>query len=84
MVYAAFEGDHDINVVSASLSPPTEYVDCERDDRIKEWGICVGLAYAVAASEERFGGLGAAGDFAEEIAREVWAVLHPPPESGGN
>lgn len=77
-VYAAFVGDGNTTVRTASLGEPIASYDAhsDRDDQIKEWGLCVGVAYALAANENPFVGLAAGAALAEETAREVWAHLH--------
>lgn len=85
-VYAAFEGDRTSNIQNAVLGEPIPSFDPNHElhSLIEDWGLCVGVSYAVAAHEEPFAGLGAVAVLAEEIAREVWSELHPEAAPGGS
>jgi hypothetical protein len=70
--------------VGASFNEPVEAFDScsERDSAIKEWGICVGLAFAFAGADEPFLDGDEIAARAEGPAREAFLDLRPSTRVG--
>jgi hypothetical protein len=71
--------DGNNGAIGASFGEPVPGFDSgsERDNRIKEWGIAVGLAYAIVSHEEPFASRASLEQLAGEVAREAFFDHRP-------
>jgi hypothetical protein len=78
VVDAMYIGSGD-GAISASFNEPPEIAydtGSNRDSYIKEWGLCVGVAFALAFAENPFAGPEAAIQQAEGAAREAFYAMN--------
>lgn len=87
-VYGAMYIGNGDGALMASMHEPPEIgydINSNRDGYIKEWGLCVGVAFALAFAENPFAGPDPASEEAEEAAREAFYAMNEglaPAEAG--
>lgn len=78
-VYDAWYCGGEEGAIAASFGEPVAGFDSrsERDNSIKEFGLCIGLAYAIVAFDNPFLGGTELANAAEVIGREAFFELRP-------
>lgn len=78
VVDAMYIGGEDGAIAASFNEPPGIAYDTgsSRDSHIKQWGLCVGVAFALAFTENPFAGPEAAIREAEAAAREAFDAMN--------
>lgn len=84
-VLEVIQGDGNNSAQGSSFGEPIPSYEpqSDRDEQIKEWGMCVGAAYALVAFDNPLRSLQALEEEAGTVAREAFFTLHPDLQPAG-